>query len=159
MQLRAAGVGDHGSADDDGVAGKASGFFRADCDQLRHLSCLSACTAVIVERRRDSRSPGRRQRAEARVEVIVIRIDQLERNHAAAEHLADLLMAAGIAADAIAGKERVAAEQGVAGPFEVQIVRHVAGFETVLRAARPRRTALRLAAAGWRKRAITADLR
>ncbi len=35
-----------------------------------------------------------------------------------------------MAAYAIAGEHRVAAEQGIAGTFEVQIVRHVFNFET-----------------------------
>ena len=75
-------------------------------------------------------SPGG-QRAEAGIEVVVIRIDQFHGNDAAAEHFADLLMAARVAANAIAGKERVAAEQGVAGAFEVKSLGHVFDFEAV----------------------------
>jgi hypothetical protein len=35
------------------------------------------------------------------------------------EHLADQLVAAGVAPQSVAGVERIAAEQGVARPFEV----------------------------------------
>ena len=36
----------------------------------------------------------------------------------------------GVAPQAITGKQRFAAEQGVAGPFEVMIVRQAADFES-----------------------------
>ena len=47
------------------------------------------------------------------------RIDQFQRQDRHAETLADPLVAADVAADAVAGEQGVAAEEGVAGAFEV----------------------------------------
>ena len=46
--------------------------------------------------------------------------------------LADLLVAGGVAAHAVAGVERVAAEEGVAGAFEAEVLGDVDDFEAVL---------------------------
>ena len=46
--------------------------------------------------------------------------------------LADLLVAGRVAAHAVAGVERVAAEQRIAGAFEAEVLRHVDDFEAVL---------------------------
>ena len=65
--------------------------------------------------------------------MVVAGVDQFERDHAAAEQAADLLMAGGVAAHAVAGEERVAAEEGVAGAFEAEVFGDVDNFETVFR--------------------------
>jgi len=57
--------------------------------------------------------------------MVVVRIDQLQRQHTHAQHFGNLLMAACIAAHSIAGKQCVAAEQGVAGSLERKIARRV----------------------------------
>ena len=89
--------------------------------------------AVVVEGRRIIDRHAGRQRTEAGVEVVVTRIDQFQRDHAAAQQVADLLMTADRRANAIAGQQRVAAEQGVAGPFEIGLRLQAAKLETVFR--------------------------
>ena len=75
--------------------------------------------AVFVERAGIVQRQVGRQRAEARIEVIETRVDQLERQDLDAQPLADPLVAAHIAAKAVAGDQRLAAKERVAGPFEV----------------------------------------
>ena len=80
----------------------------------------SASTAAVVVERVgviDRLAGG--QRAEAGVEVVEARVDQLQRQDLDAEPLAEPLVAPHVAADAVAGEQRLAAEQGVAGPLEV----------------------------------------
>jgi len=55
--------------------------------------------------------------------MVIVRIDQFDRNYPNAEPDGDLLVTGCIAAHAIAGHERVAAEQGVARSFEIGAVR------------------------------------
>ena len=43
-----------------------------------------------------------------------------------------VLMAAGIAADAVAGEERISAEEGVAGPFKIRVLRRPADLELMV---------------------------
>ena len=91
--------------------------------------------------------------------MVVVRVDQFERQHAHAEQLGDLLVAAGVAAHAVAGEQRVAAEQGVAGAFEASSRRGVSmAHQAVVDepAAEVRLLALPLR---WRKREMTARLR
>src|SRR5262249_8031316 len=71
------------------------------------------------------------KRTEARVEVIVARVDELDGNHAAADHAADLLVAGGIAPHAVAGVKRVAVEESVAGAFEAEVGRHIDDLKTI----------------------------
>ena len=70
------------------------------------------------------------QRAEARVEVIVVLIDELQRNRPAADLAGQPVKGPGVAADDVAAEQRVAAEQGVAGSFEVPVVGKRGGLET-----------------------------
>ena len=93
------------------------GLLGRDLDQLRNPVAQHR-PAVVVERAGIIEGEVRRQRAEAGVEVIEPRVDQLERKDLHAEPLADPLVAAHVAAKPIAGEQRLAAEQGIAGPLE-----------------------------------------
>ena len=63
--------------------------------------------------------------------MIVAGVDEFDGNHAATEQPADLLMAGGVAAHAIAGVERVAAEERVAGAFEAEVFGDFDDLETI----------------------------
>ena len=63
-------------------------------------------------------------------------VNQLHGQDRHAQPLADPLVAPHVAAEAIAGKERVATEQGVAGPLEVQAVGQVDDLESAARGPR-----------------------
>ena len=125
---------------------------------LRHVLANRAL-AVVVERRRIPDRFAVGERAEAGVEMVVAGVDELDRNHAAAEHAADLLMAGRVAPHAVAGVERVAAEEGVAGAFEAEVFRHIDDFETIFGepAAIVRLFALPLAVAESREQRLLAD--
>src|SRR5688572_11426226 len=87
--------------------------------------------AVVVEGGREVDRHAGREGTKAGVEVVVIVIYQFHRNHAAADQAADLLMPASVAANAIAGKQGIAAEQGVAGPLEIDSLGNVLIRESV----------------------------
>ena len=70
------------------------------------------------------------------------RVDQLHRQDLDAQPLADPLVAPHVAAEPIAGEQRLAAEQGVAGPLEVH--RPPAGRRPRTRAPRPASKSRRL---------------
>ena len=72
---------------------------------------------------------------------------------------ADLLVAGRVAPHAVAGVERVAAEQRVAGAFEAEVLRHVDDLEAILGkpAAVVRLLALPLAVAKPRDQRLPAD--
>ncbi len=129
MQVGAAGVGDYFFADHDCVAGEGAGFFLFYFDEVGH-GFAEGALAVVVEGAGVVDGFAVRERAEASVEVVVVPVDHFERDHADAEEFGDLLMAAGVAAGLIAGEERVAAEEGVAGAFEVGSGRRFADFVT-----------------------------
>ena len=99
-------------------------------DQIRHV--LADCElAVFVEGGRIPNCFAVGERAEAGVEMIVAGVDELDGNHAATEHAADLLVAGRVASHAVAGVERVAAEEGVAGAFEAEVFGHFDDFKSV----------------------------
>ena len=104
--------------------------------------------AVLVERAGIVDGEVRRQRAEAGIEVIEPRVDQLHRQDLDAQPFADPLVAAHIAPEPIAGEQRLAAKQRVAGPLEVIALRQVDDLEIPAlrpapRSARPRPAARR----------------
>ncbi len=82
------------------------------CSQMRRA-------AVAVECRRIIKRQVLRERAEAGVEVIVIVVDQLQRNDPAAHFPRKPLHRLGVAADEIPREQRVPAEQRIAGPLEI----------------------------------------
>jgi hypothetical protein len=63
--------------------------------------------------------------------VVVIGVDQLQRQHAHAEQLADLLVAERIAPLSIAGQQRVAAKERIAGAFEAKFLRRLDDLKPV----------------------------
>ena len=65
--------------------------------------------------------------------MVISPVDQFQRNDFALHQFAQLLMPADVAADAIAGEERLAAEQRVARPFQARLGFQRADLETVLR--------------------------
>ena len=83
VQLRAAGVGDDVLADDDRVAGERVGLFGCNRNQLGD-PLGERPAAVVVERAGIPDRLARRKRAEARIEVIVVLVDQLQRHIARA---------------------------------------------------------------------------
>src|SRR5690606_17744011 len=87
--------------------------------------------SVPIERRRVVDGGVRIERAEAGIEVIVVVIHQFQGDHAARKHGSQLLMAARIATDAVAGKERFAAKEGIAGPFEGILLWQALDLKTV----------------------------
>ncbi len=72
------------------------------------------------------------QRAEASVEVIILRVNELDGYHAHAEHATDFLVSRRVAAHAIAGVQCIAAEECVARAFKAEVLRHVNYIKTVL---------------------------
>ena len=134
---------------------KRSASWLFDCDQIRHV-LAERPLAVVVERGRIPDRLAGGERAEAGVEVVVAGVDQFHRNHAAAEHAADLLMAGGVAAHAVAGVQRVAAEERVAGAFEAEVLPARRRCRSRARRASGDCRALRPAAGGWRKRESSA---
>src|SRR5262249_46701682 len=102
VKLRAAAVGDDVLADDDGVAGKRLGFVPRYGNERR--DALGKCAAaIVIESAGIPDRFARRKRTKAGVEVIEMRVDQLERDYFAVQKLADELLAADIAANAVAG--------------------------------------------------------
>src|SRR5262245_66373487 len=105
MQSRAASVGDDRSPNDDGIASKSLRFVGAHLNQLRNMGRQRRAAIVIKSRWIVNRLPSG-QRTKASVEMIVVRIDQFDRDNSATNHFANLLMPARVAADAIARKQR-----------------------------------------------------
>ena len=64
--------------------------------------------------------------------MVVAGIDQFQRDHAATQQVAHLLVPADRRANAVAGQQRVAAEEGIAGPLEKRVRFEEAKLETVL---------------------------
>jgi hypothetical protein len=131
LQFIATRVRDHAPADDNRVAAKTLGLGMFGLDQFFDVLANGAL-AVLIERGRIPNCFVIGERAEAGVEVIIAGIDELDRNHTAAEFAADLLMAGGVTSHAIAGVEGVAAEECVAGAFKAEVFRHLDDFEAVL---------------------------
>ena len=121
-------VQEHGLAHDHRVAAKRDGLLDRDLDQVRNPIAQHRA-AIFVERAGIVQGKVRRQRAEAGIEVIETRVDQLERQDLDAQPLADPLVAAHIAAKPVAGDQRLAAKEGVAGPFEVVARRELDDLE------------------------------
>ena len=119
MQPGAIGVGDYRAAQDDGVTGELRGLRFTHGNQIvdqlgNRLAAISVERLGIIDRR------AWEQRTEARVEVIKPRLNQLQGNNAAFQQVADLGVTADFAPRSITGKQRIAAEQGVAGAFEIR---------------------------------------
>jgi hypothetical protein len=91
LQPIAAGIGDHTPADHDGVARESFSLRLLNFNQLLNMLANRAL-AIFVERRRIPDRLSNGQRAEARVEMVVAGIDQLDGNHAATDQRADLLV-------------------------------------------------------------------
>src|SRR5437879_1070379 len=87
--------------------------------------------AVLVEGRREVDSRIGRQRAEARVEMVIAVVDELQGNRRTADLRGQPLQSAGVAANQVAAEQRLAAKQGIAGAFEIPSLRKSAGFETM----------------------------
>src|SRR5881227_1762186 len=68
---------------------------------------------------------------EAGVQVVIVRIDEFKRQHFASQSVAEPLLAFDLAANAVAGDERFATEEGVAGALEEAAFRQVLDHETV----------------------------
>jgi len=66
------------------------------------------------------------ERAETGVQMVVTRLDQLQWHHSAGKQFPQFLASANVAADSVAGEERVAAEQCIARPFKTHL-----GFQSV----------------------------
>ena len=97
-----------------------------------------------------------------RVEMVIAAIDQFQRDDLALHPLADLLVSANVATNAVTGEERLAAEQRIAGPLQIRLGLQRADLETVLREPLPVvrlfRLPLRMAKAG-RNRHVAVDQR
>ena len=130
LQLRAAGVGDDRLAHHDRIAGKTPRFVAIDFNQIGHVLGQRPL-AVFVKGRRIVDGSIDRERTEAGVEVIVIGVDQFERDYANAEQFSNLLLTPSVAAYAIAREQRFTAEQGIARSLEVSLLGDVAQAETV----------------------------
>ena len=75
--------------------------------------------AIIIKGRGKPHRSAIRQRAEASIDMIKTRIDQLDRDDQAAEHVGDRAMGVDIGAEFVAAKKRIACKKRVTFPFEV----------------------------------------
>jgi hypothetical protein len=130
FQSRAAGVDHHVTADDDRVARKPRRFFGRDGNQSRDVLGKRPLR-IFVESGRKIERLGLAQRAKARVQVIVILIDQLQADRAAADLCGEPVQGACVASDDVSGKQRVSAKQGIARPLEVPAFRHLQAVKTL----------------------------
>ena len=76
MKTGAAGIGNNCSPYDDGVASERGSFLRFDFDQSAD-GCLQRASSIVVKRRRKIGGDVGCQRAEARIKMVVVRIDEL----------------------------------------------------------------------------------
>src|SRR4029450_8703253 len=88
--------------------------------------------SVLIKRRWKPDRSAIGQRAKTGVEMIEPRIDQLDRDAEAAQHLRHRAMRLDIAAKFVPAKKRVLAEKSVAFAFEIQVFRQPMNFIAVL---------------------------
>ena len=116
--MRAAAVEDDILPDDHRVAGEAIGLALFHGNQFGH-GIFESLQPVPIERAGVVERLPRTERTEAGIEVIEMIVDQLQRDHPAANACADPLQGPRIAADEVAAEQRVAAEERIARAFEV----------------------------------------
>src|SRR5688500_12967102 len=87
--------------------------------------------AIFIERLREPKRPAVGERTKAGIDVVETRIDQLDRNDEAPQEIGDGTMRIDVGAKFVAAEEHVAAEEGVAFPFEIEILRQPDDFVAV----------------------------
>src|SRR5207237_239263 len=117
-KLLAACVDDHVLADNHRVASKSLRLLLDDRDQLRNV-LRQYRAAIGIERIGEIDRLVGRKWTEARVKMIESLVHQLQRQHHAFEHFAQMQVPGRVAANAIAREQDRSAEQRVAGPLEV----------------------------------------
>src|SRR5579864_7831873 len=117
-QFRCPFVQDHGPAHYNRVATERDRLLGRNLDQPLNTSAQDR-TTVIVERPRVIDRFVLGQRAEAGIEMIEARVDQLQGQYLNPQVRADPEMTAGIAPETIAREERLATKKRVAGPLEM----------------------------------------
>ena len=106
-------------------------LLRLDVDQIMEVIANRAL-AVFIERRREPKRAAVGQRAKAGIDVVKTRIDQLDRNDEATQEIGDGAVRIDVGAKFVAAKKDVAAEERVAFPFEIQILRQPDDFVAML---------------------------
>ncbi len=105
---------------------------RADADEIwDRLAQYSP--AITVERQGIVNGYVGTQRTKAGVQMVVTRLDQFQRHHAAAEHFAELLVDPNVAANAVTAKEGIATRQGIAGTLETRLDFQIIDAKPMLR--------------------------
>ena len=117
MQPGASGIGHHARTDHHGIAGERFRLRFVDFDQTRNLG-LQHLPAIVVEGAGVVDRGLAIDRAEAGIEVVIVRIDQLERQNASLDQLTDLLLRDRITPDVVSAEERFAAREGIPRAFE-----------------------------------------
>src|SRR2546423_13712242 len=107
------------------------GLFFGNVDQVAQVFTDRAL-AVFVERIWKPERAAVGQRAEASIDVIEPRIDQLDRDDEATEQIRDSAMGIYVGPEFVAAEQNIAAEEGVALAFEIKVLRQPDDFVAML---------------------------
>src|ERR1700730_6090340 len=106
-------------------------FCFLNIDKFLHVLANGTLAIFIKCRRKPERAPVR-QRTKTSVEMVKTRINQLDRDDEAAEHVRHCAMRIDVRTELISAEKRLTVEQRIAFSLEIEFIRQPRDFVTVL---------------------------